>query len=367
MLVLTFVSFFIALIITLALCATSKGISVAYGEYKPQRFHEGETSRLGGVGVYVGCTLGWATLLAAPKLGWPLGISTNWQIILAWIACVTPSFAAGLVEDIVQKDGVRWRLASTLASGVIASMVLDLRITRLDIPLVDIYLLNWPWLGVALACVAVAGLPHAFNLIDGYNGLAGTVAVMVAGAVAYVALQLGDRTLAALMLAMVGSTAGFLYWNYPRGMIFAGDGGAYLWGSVIAIGVIRLVQSHSEVSPWFAMLLLIYPVWETLFSIYRKLLRGTSPGVADSLHFHQLVYRRLVRGVFHNNRTRQMMMRNNRTSPYLWGFTLLTVVPATLFWQNTVLLMLFCALFIATYLVAYLTIIRFKVPRWARM
>ncbi|MBY0467260.1 MAG: glycosyl transferase, partial [Burkholderiales bacterium] len=202
--------------------------------------------------------------------------------------------------------------------------------------------------------------------IDGYNGLAGFVAVLVCLALIHVALQVGDRQLAAMLVCLVGATAGFLVWNYPRGLFFAGDGGAYLWGGVIAIASITLVQRHEEVSPWFPMLLLIYPVWETVFSIYRKLARGVSPGVADALHFHQLIYRRIVREVFHDDEARRMLMRNNRTSPYLWGFTLLTVIPAVLFWRNTPVLMGFCLLFVCTYVPAYLMIVRFKVPRWIR-
>ena len=135
---------------------------------------------------------------------------------------------------------------------------------------------------------------------------------------------------------------GFLVWNYPRGLIFAGDGGAYLWGVVIAIASVLLVLRHRQVSPWFPLLLLIYPVWETFFSIYRKIARGQSPGVADALHFHQLIYRRIVREVFDDDdEARRMLMRNNRTSPYLWGFALLTVLPAVLFWNQTPMLMLF--------------------------
>jgi UDP-N-acetylmuramyl pentapeptide phosphotransferase/UDP-N-acetylglucosamine-1-phosphate transferase len=112
------------------------------------------------------------------------------------------------------------------------------------------------------------------------------------------------------------------------------------------------------------MLLLIYPVWETIFSIYRKVARGVSPGVADALHFHQLIYRRIVRRVFHDDESRRMLMRNNRTSPYLWAFTMLSVVPALLFWRTTWLLMLLCLLFIVVYVSAYLAIVRFKVPGW---
>jgi UDP-N-acetylmuramyl pentapeptide phosphotransferase/UDP-N-acetylglucosamine-1-phosphate transferase len=210
-------------------------------------------------------------------------------------------------------------------------------------------------------------LPHAFNLIDGYNGLAGLVALICCLAVAYVSLQVGDRQLAAMVLALAGGTAGFLLWNYPRGLIFAGDGGAYLWGVVIAVATVQLVQRYPQVSPWFPILLLIYPVWETLFSIYRKLARGQSPGVADALHFHQLIYRRLVRNVFHDDEARRMLMRNNRTSPYLWGFTILTVVPAVLFWNNTPVLMAFTLLFIVSYVWVYVSIVRFRSPRWLKL
>lgn len=135
---------------------------------------------------------------------------------------------------------------------------------------------------------------------------------------------------------------------------------------MIALSSIALVQRNRDVSPWFPMLLLMYPVWETLFSSYRKLARGVSPGVADALHFHQLIYRRIVRGVFHDDESRRVLMRNNRTSPYLWGFTMLTVVPAVLFWSNTPVLMVFCGLFGLTYVTAYLAIVRFKVPVWLR-
>jgi UDP-GlcNAc:undecaprenyl-phosphate GlcNAc-1-phosphate transferase len=137
----------------------------------------------------------------------------------------------------------------------------------LGLPWLDAHslLLAAPWLGLAwLVLLAVAGLPHAFNIIDGYNGLAGMVALIVCLALAHVALQVGDRALAALLVSTAAATAGFLVWNYPRGMLFAGDGGAYIWGVVIALASISLVQRNADVSPWFPMLLLIYPVWETI-------------------------------------------------------------------------------------------------------
>ena len=339
--------------------------ATVYGDGMPQRFHLGDVPRLGGAAVLIGMVASWGMGMLQVSLGDPGSLRLeSW--VGAWFLVLLPSAVGGIVEDMTQRLSVRYRLAFTAASGVLAVTLLGLSVPRVDLPWLDMAMNGAPWLGFAIALLAVAGLPHAFNIIDGYNGLAGMVALIVCLALAHVALQVGDRALAALLVSTAAATGGFLLWNYPRGMLFAGDGGAYIWGVVIALASVALVQRNVQVSPWFPLLLLIYPVWETVFSIYRKLARGVSPGVADALHFHQLIYRRIVRSVFHDDESRRMLMRNNRTSPYLWGFTLLTVVPAVLFWSNTPVLMAFCALFVVTYVMAYLAIVRFKVPNWLR-
>jgi UDP-GlcNAc:undecaprenyl-phosphate GlcNAc-1-phosphate transferase len=337
-----------------------------YSSNVPQRFHVGHVPRLGGAAMFVSCTVGWLWMALSGVLGVPNQIRIEAPVAVAiWAVTLIP-VAGGIVEDLTQRLGPRLRLLLTMLAAVLAALGLQLAVTRLGLPWIDEFWLVHPWLGVALAVLALSGLPHAFNLIDGYNGLAGLVALICCLALAHVALQVGDRQLAAIVLSLAGATAGFLMWNYPRGLIFAGDGGAYLWGIVIALVSVLLVQRHAQVSPWFPALLLIYPVWETIFSIWRKAIRGVSPGVADALHFHQLIYRRIVRGVFHDDESRRMLMRNNRSSPYLWGFTLLTVVPAVLFWNRTFVLMGFVLLFIVSYVYAYRSIVRFRVPRWLR-
>jgi UDP-GlcNAc:undecaprenyl-phosphate/decaprenyl-phosphate GlcNAc-1-phosphate transferase len=339
-----------------------------YDAGKPQRFHIGDVPRLGGVGMLAGVTAGWLWMVLSARFRVPNQIQFEpWLAATLWVAIVIP-VAGGIVEDLTQRLTARYRLLLTVGAAILAVVMLKLSVPRLDLPIIDQAWMAVPWLGMALAVLAISGLPHAFNLIDGYNGLAGLVAMICSFAVAYVSLQVGDRQLAALVISLAGATAGFLLWNYPRGVIFAGDGGAYLWGVVIAVVCVMLVQRYAQVSPWFPVLLLIYPVWETLFSIYRKAARGQSPGLADALHFHQLIYRRIVRGVFDNDHDKalRMLVRNNRTSPYLWGFTVLTVIPAVLFWNNTPVLMVFTGLFIVLYVWAYTSIIRFKVPRWLR-
>ena len=61
---------------------------------------------------------------------------------------------------------------------------------------------------------------------------------------------------------------------------------------------------------------------------------------------------------------RTLLLRNAMTSPYLWLFSLMAVVPATLFWEHTWVLMVFCVLFVASYVWLYMRIVRFRSPRW---
>lgn len=366
MIILILLSAIISTVVSVLLIRWARGHARQYAGDKPQRFHTGDIPRIGGAAVLVGLIFGWILTAFDQKLGLGLNTNSNWPTNWPWILIVLPSVLGGIFEDLTQRVSVRYRLVLTALSALLACYLLNLSVERIGFPMIDSFMAQAPWVGIALAVIAICGLPHAFNIIDGYNGLAPIVAILISFALIHVSLQLGDRQLAAILVALSGATFGFLIWNYPRGLIFAGDGGAYLWGIVIAAGSIALVQRHQEVSPWFPMLLLIYPVWETIFSMYRKSVRGVSPGVADALHFHQLIYRRIVRGVFDDDEARKMLMRNNRTSPYLWSFTLLTVAPAVIFWNNSWVLLGFCILFVITYVSAYLMLVRFKVPNWLR-
>jgi UDP-N-acetylmuramyl pentapeptide phosphotransferase/UDP-N-acetylglucosamine-1-phosphate transferase len=164
---------------------------------------------------------------------------------------------------------------------------------------------------------------------------------------------------------MIGALAGFLVWNYPRGLIFLGDGGAYLIGFWIAELSVLLTARHPEVSKWFPLLLCFYPIFETLFTIYRRvILKRVHPGMPDASHLHQLIYMRIVRWSLGNNDDELKSQRNAMTSPYLWVLATLSVIPAILFWRDHMVLKGFAALFAVTYIWIYWSIVRFNIPNW---
>lgn len=332
----------------------------------PQRSHQGNIPRVGGVAMASGMGLSIGFAYIFNRNGWHTGNLNLQPWCLLWGLCMVPAVLGGLIDDLTQRLTPRWRIILTFSTGVLAAVLLGASVPHINIPYLEVLFHSWPWIGVVLAIFAIAGLPHAINIIDGYNGLAAIVTIILSLALAHVSLQVNDRALAFIFLINCAATTGFVVWNYPFGKIFAGDSGAYLWGSVIAIGSILLVQRHEDVSAWFPLLLLIYPVWETVFSIYRKWMRGVSPGTADALHFHQLVFRRVVRREINNGEVRGVMSRNNRTAPYFWIYTVVTVLPAIVFWKNTFVLIFFSFLFSFLYTIAYFAMVRFKVPFWIK-
>jgi UDP-N-acetylmuramyl pentapeptide phosphotransferase/UDP-N-acetylglucosamine-1-phosphate transferase len=226
-------------------------------------------------------------------------------------------------------------------------------------------MLAYPALAIGITCFAVAGVANAFNIIDGYNGLSSMVAIIILGGLAYVAFQVGDIQIMIAALAMIGALLGFLVWNYPHGLIFLGDGGAYLVGFWIAELSVLLTARHPEVSKWFPLLLCIYPIFETLFTIYRRvILKRVHPGMPDALHLHQLIYRRIVRWDKDDEDQQLQIYRNSMTSSYLWLLCLLGVIPAVLFWRYHLALKGFSILFAISYVWIYWAIVRYKVPEY---
>lgn len=323
----------------------------------PQKYHLGKIPRVGGIPIVMGMLAGIIIQISMDRLPTIIG--------LMWLFAVIPVFSAGLAEDLTKRVSGIWRLLASFISAGFGCWLLGAIIPRLDIVGIDSLLVVTPWVAIVLTVFVVGGLCHALNLIDGYNGLAGGVGVIILLALSYVAFTVNDLYILRICLVTIGATIGFLVWNYPRGLIFAGDGGAYLLGFMIAEISVLLVLRNPKVSPWFPFTLVMYPVWETLFTIYRrKVVRGLAAGLPDALHLHQMIFNRLVRWMVGAREIKNLRQRNSMTAPYLWGMGLLTVIPAMFFWKNTLALQVCCLLFIIIYVWLYRRIVSFRAPSW---
>ncbi len=261
-------------------------------ESGPQKLHTEATPRIGGVAVMAGLLagLGWLYLDADAALRTQInGLSPGWLL-----ASLVPLFALGLLEDVCQSVSVRLRLGLSLAAGAAASVFAGVRIEALGLPFIDTLLRAMPLLGLVLTAVAVAGLVHAMNIVDGLNGLLAGIAIGVLGALAVVSAQFGETALQQLALAGIAAVAGFGVFNFPRARLFCGDAGAYLIGFLCAVIVIVLVRRQPAISPWFALAVLMHPVTETLYSVWRRARNGLKATEPDARHMHSLWSARLA-------------------------------------------------------------------------
>ncbi|HEY5633068.1 MAG TPA: glycosyltransferase [Burkholderiaceae bacterium] len=353
------VALLVSLLVSLAilrLAYLAKGLGMDSDVHDPRRVHGSPVPRIGGLAVFTAAMIGGALIwLKSPVTGTP---------ILTLLFCALPSFAGGFLEDLTTNVRPRLRLLLMLVSTLMALLLLDLKVPRVDLPLLDA-MLQVSWVAFALTALALLTITNGINLIDGLNGLAGMVCLSMFGGLALVGYHVSDPFIVSASLLMAGSIAGFQFWNYPRGHLFLGDGGAYFLGFMLGALSILLVARNPAVSAWFPPLLLAYPLLEVAFSIWRRrVLRGQASGMPDAAHLHHLIYRRVVRWAVGSELPESKQQRNAFASPYLWVLSSLAVVPAVIFHGDGPALSGFLALFVISYVWLYVRIARMNVPRW---
>ncbi len=314
-----------------------------------QKIHHKSVARVGGVGIFIAFVLGIGVL----------SIRFNDFSYIYFLISLLPIVIIGFYEDIKKKAGPICRLNISFLSAALAIMLLNATIERTGISVLD-SLVRSKIMGTIFACIAIAGVTNAINIIDGMNGLSSGTSIVLLAAIGYVAFKFQDFFILSIAVLAAAAILGFFFWNYPYGRIFLGDGGAYFIGFTLATCSILLVNRNKDVSPWFPILVLIYPVFETLFTIYRrKYLKKKSPIYPDNLHLHSLFYRRVVPVLFNNGRN--ILSQNAMTSPLIWGLSVISVVPAVIFVSNTFALILFTILFVLLYIFLYKSIVCFKI------
>ncbi len=357
-------AFFCSLLITLGIIRFQhlhEKISSDHDFSGPQKFHTLIVPRIGGIGIFLSILFTIVITVFFFKLDRGL-------LLAQIIGCALPTFLVGLFEDITKRINIKTRLIVTACSAGLFGYFLNGWIISIHVPGID-WLLGIGFISMIFTIVCITGLANAYNIIDGFNGLASMVAIISLLAIGYVAFKANDPIIPFACLIVVGAIGGFFIWNYPKGLIFLGDGGAYLIGFLIASFSILLVLRNPSVSPWFALLVNAYPLFETLFTIWRrKVQQGKNPGLPDGAHFHSLIYRRVIRWAeVHKIKQTASHTKNAKTSPYLWFLSSMAVFPAIIWWHTTWVLQFFVILFCVSYVWLYKALVKFQTPNFFKL
>ena len=170
-------------------------------------------------------------------------------------------------------------------------------------------------------------------------------------AIAIIALINGDFALAEFSLFFVACLAGILVINFPRGLLFLGDGGAYLLGCVIAVLAILLAERNSSVSSFASLLIVSYPIYETLRSFIRRTIdKNTDFFIADDQHLHSIMYRFISNlNSTSTAKPKKLWATNAFSGMSLWLLPLLSSVLAVLFHSSMPVLLICVVLIILVY------------------
>ena len=303
-----------------------------------QKFHHEPTPHVGGLAVFLSFVLGSFLL--------PIEAQRVLQPILIVSA---PVFIIGLIEDFSAKVSPLWRLLFIFLSLSVSFFYLNVGVYSLSFDWIDA-LLSYPIIGLLFTLLVVGGAVNALNVIDGYNGLMSGYAILVSIAMAVVAHQLGDDLIVQLNFLLIMSLLGFFLLNFPFGKLFMGDGGAYFIGFMLSMIGLVFVSRHDELSNWFVLGLLMYPMYELLFSVYRKrFINGTPASQPDGFNLHMLVHKLIVT----NSPKASKIMNNSQTSPFFWLLSLVSIIPTVLWYNDKLALIGWACMFMVVYTIIY--------------
>lgn len=278
-----------------------------------RKIHTTPIPSLGGLGIFIGFTIS-------------LLLTLNFWIDAAefqyYLAAFLVIFFVGIKDDILILSAGKKFFGQLLVTAILIYKG-NLLITGLhgflgiqDIPVAAQYILTM------FASVVII---NAFNLIDGVDGLAGTVGLITSAVFGTFFLINGNIPYAILGFTFAGSILAFLFFNFNPAKIFMGDTGSLLIGLVNTILVIKFIETGSGYAAYpvtataavgFGILLL--PLMDTLRVFGMRIMKGKSPFSPDRNHIHHLL---LDRGY------------NHKTVTYYCGLATLLMAAASFYFQ----------------------------------
>ncbi len=246
----------------------------------PRKIHKDPVPSWGGVAVLTGFL---SSVLGALLLQ-PNALTSLFPILLG-LGAIT---AVGTLDDAKGlRPGVK--LIGQVVSALIP-VLLGVRITFFQHPFAEGYLSLSQLQSLTLSVLWIVSLTNALNLIDGLDGLACGVSLLAAVTLAFFSLAQGldHLALAVALAGLAGACAGFLPFNFHPAKVFLGDTGAmglgYLFATLSIAGTVKRVAVLSLLG--VTVLVLAYPIADTLFAILRRWTEGRSLFSPDRGHLH---------------------------------------------------------------------------------
>lgn len=242
-----------------------------------RRMHKKPTARIGGLAIIFGFTV--ATLCFAQPSRQLYGTLAGAAIIAVM----------GVIDD-CKNLPAKLKFVIQIIAALVVVFAGDIKIDVFTNPnfLSDNpYWVLPEWLSVTLTVIWIVFITNAVNFIDGLDGLAAGVSAIMSISLVFISIRVGEYSIAILGIALMGSCFGFLPFNFNPAKIFMGDTGSTFLGFMLAtLSIQGVFKSYAVISFAVPLLILGLPLFDALFAMIRRILRGQSPMTADRGHLH---------------------------------------------------------------------------------
>ena len=283
-----------------------------------RKIHNGPVARVGGMAMAIGALIPTVVWISPDRMGTSILIGAGIIILF------------GMIDD-MKGLGCLVKFTGQLMAAGIVVFYGGLTIRSLGTLLPENVLIPDP-LAIFLTLVVVVGVTNAINLADGLDGLAGGISMLGFICIGYLAYRSDNSFITLLSCTMVGAIFGFLRYNSYPAVVFMGDTGSQLLGFLTITLSLGLTQGNGPVSPLVPLLLVGFPVLDTLTVMVERISAGRSPFTSDQNHFHHKLMRL---GLYHTEAV---------TVIYLIQIFLVTVAFMLRFYSEWILLSLYLVL-----------------------
>lgn len=275
-----FVAFLTVVLLTPFVRWISMRLHIGDASTEARKIHKGTIPTMGGVAIFFGAMAAFLVgYWLSPELAQLIDRGL-WAVLLgATMICLT-----GMLDDVVSLN-FKTKFASQIAIATFTVVFGEHRITEILNPFGENILLAEPFSSV-LTVIWIVGICNAVNLIDGLDGLAAGVVGIGAATMAVISALYGDVALALGYATISGATLGFLRYNFNPATIFMGDTGALFIGYLMACLPLFHAPSATDGIIWIQVLILGFPIADTLLAPVRRMLSGSHPFKADREHIH---------------------------------------------------------------------------------
>lgn len=255
-----------------------------FDEPDERKIHKAVTPTLGGLGIFAG-------FIVASLMGVPPSITSVFQYFVAAIMVI---FFLGIKDDIIILSATKKFIGQLFAAGIIIKFG-GVQINNMH-GFLGMYEIPHT-ASILLTLFTIVVITNSFNLIDGVDGLAGSLGLLTSTVFGAYFLATSQLMYAVMAFSLAGSLIAFLIYNFSPAKIFMGDTGSLLIGILNSVFVVKFIAIASdpsskfplEAAPAIGFAILMVPLFDTLRVVSIRIISRRSPFSPDRNHIHHFL------------------------------------------------------------------------------